>query len=111
MTLARLALGVLAVALLFAAFAWAAGQRKRGTAVVLTAEALVLTLFAALWFGSLGKGGWLPVFLLVGLLASGVERWTSAVAQGAPLRPLLKSTLMTTTRYGIAGGLLSAVLR
>lgn len=31
-------------------------------------EALLLTLFASLWFASLGHGGWLLLFLLVGLL-------------------------------------------
>jgi len=109
-TLIRIALGFLAVAALFVGYAWTMGQRKRGIAVVLSAEALALTLFAALWFGSLGKGGWLLVFLLAGLLASGVERWTGAVSQGAPLKPLLRPTLLTTIRYAIAGGVLSLIM-
>jgi hypothetical protein len=109
-TLVRIALGVLAVAALFVGYAWTTGQRKRGIAVVLSAEALVLTLFAALWFGSLGKGGWLLVFLLTGLLASGVERWIGAVSQGTPLKPLLRPTLLATIRYAIAGGLLALIL-
>lgn len=33
-------------------------------------EALLLTLFAALWFGSLGHGGWPLLFLTLGLLIS-----------------------------------------
>ena len=110
MTLVRIALGFLAVAALFVGYAWTTGRRKRGIAVVLSAEALVLTLFAALWFGSLGKGGWLLVFLLTGLLASGVERWIGAVSQGTPLQPLLRPTLLTTIRYAIAGGLLALIL-
>jgi hypothetical protein len=109
-TLIRIALGFLAVAALFVGYAWTTGQRERGSAVVLSAEALVLTLFAALWFGSLGKGGWLLVFLLTGLLASGVERWIGAVSKGAPLTPLLRPTLLTTIRYAIAGGVLAVIL-
>ncbi len=31
-------------------------------------EALLLVLFAALWFGSLGHGGWALLFLVTGLL-------------------------------------------
>jgi hypothetical protein len=31
-------------------------------------EALLLVLFAALWFGSLGHGGWWLLFLVTGLL-------------------------------------------
>jgi hypothetical protein len=109
-TLIRIALGFLAVAVLFVGYAWTTGQRKRRIAVVTSAEALTLTLFAALWFGSLGKGGWLLVFVLTGLLASGVERWTGAVSQGAPLTPLLRPTLLTTIRYVIAGGVLSLIM-
>lgn len=110
MTLLRIALGFLAVAVLFVGYAWTTGPRKRGIAVVLSAEALALTLYAALWFGSLGKGGWLLVFLLTGLLASGVERWIGAVSQGAPLKPLLRPTLLTTIKYAVAGGLLALIL-
>ena len=110
MTLLRIALGFLAVAALFVGWAWTTGQRKRGIAVVLSAEALVLTLFAALWFGSLGKGGWLLVFLLTGLLASGAERWIGALSQGTPLRSLVRPTLFTTARYAVAGGLLAVLL-
>jgi hypothetical protein len=39
-----------------------------------TFEALVLTLVAALWFGSLGHGGWVILFLLLGALPAG-DRW------------------------------------
>ena len=33
-------------------------------------EAIVLTLFASLWFDSLGSGGWWLVFFLLGLLVT-----------------------------------------
>ena len=106
MTLARLALGFFAVAALFAGIGWATGLRNRRSATILTCEALVLTLLGTLWFASIGKGGWILVFALVGLLASGADRWLNAVDKGAPLQPLLRPTLFTTIRYVIAGGLL-----
>jgi hypothetical protein len=69
-------------------------------------EALVLTLFASLWFDSLGSGEWWLVFLLVGILASvpvqllrmnGPDRkWTFAVAEAGDL-----------LRYLVAGALLA----
>jgi len=109
-TLARLVLAWVAVATVFVGFDRVAGTRKRGSAVIPAAESLVLTLFAALWFASLGRGGWVLVFLLVGVLASGTERWRGALETGAPLRPNLRPTLVTTARYVVAGGLLTLLL-
>lgn len=103
MTLVRLALGFLAVAALFAGIGWATGLRNRRSAAVLICEAFVLTLLGTLWFASLGKGGWVLVFAFIGVLASGTDRWLAAVDKGAPLRPLLRSTLLTTIRYVIGG--------
>lgn len=40
----------------------------RRSVVPLGAESLLLVLFAALWFGSLGHGGWWLLFLVTGLL-------------------------------------------
>ena len=110
MTLVRLALGFLAVAALFAAIGWATGPQNRRSAAVLICEALVLTLLGALWFASIGKGGWVLVFACIGLLASGTDRWLSAIGTGAPLPPLLRPTLLMTIRYVIAGGLLFLVI-
>jgi hypothetical protein len=45
-----------------------AGGWLRAPAQVYLAEALALTLFGALWFGSLGSGGWPLMFGLLGLL-------------------------------------------
>jgi hypothetical protein len=109
-TLVRLALGFLAVAALFAGIGWATGLRNRRNAAVLIGEALVLTLLGALWFDSIGKGGWVLVFAFIGALASGTERWLGAVGQGPPLRNLLRPTLLTTIRYVIAGGLLYLIV-
>ena len=47
-----------------------------------TFEALILTLVAALWFGSLGHGGWGILFLLLGALPAG-ERWRRRALDGA----------------------------
>jgi len=109
-TLVRLALGFLAVAALFAGVGWATGLRNRRNAAVLICEALVLTLLGALWFDSIGKGGWVLVFAFIGALASGTDRWLTAVGHGAPLRPLFRLTLLTATRYVVAGTLLFLIL-
>jgi hypothetical protein len=59
-------------------------------------EALLITLFGALWFASLGAGAWWLPFLLVG----GLREWPIRSARGA-LRVL---------RLVGAGGLLAWVL-
>lgn len=79
MALTRILLGIVAVTAWF--LAWRALQRRLGagpaseTAPPLRAalpatvtEAVLLTLFAGLWFGSLGSGGALLLFLVVGAL-------------------------------------------
>ena len=110
MTLVRFALGFFAVAAFFAGLGWATGRRNRRSATVLVCEALVLTLLGTLWFASIGRGGWVLVFAFIGALASGTDRWFAAVATGAPVRPLVRATLITTIRYVIAGGLLSLIV-
>jgi hypothetical protein len=74
MALSRLALAWLAVTaglllweLLVSRFGTARGDGLRRTRVFVV-EALLLTLFGALWFGSLGTGAWWLVFGLVGAL-------------------------------------------
>ncbi len=59
-------------------------------------EAALVTLFASLWFDSLGHGGWWVLFLLVGLLAAQLPR-----------RPTTVAVLFDAARYLIAGGLLA----
>ena len=59
-------------------------------------EALPLTLLAALWFGSLGAGGWGLVFLLLGVLREWPPRTALGVARVA--------------RVVVAGGILARVL-
>ncbi len=48
-----------------------------------TFEALILTLVAALWFASLGHGGWVTLFLLLGALPAG-DRWLQRRLSGGP---------------------------
>lgn len=109
MTLDRLALAWLPVALWF----WAAGllarrldapadaggaPRARLPVARPSIEALVLTLFASLWFDSLGHGGWYLLFPLVGTLV--------ALARRAPAR-VQSFFLFDVARYAAAGALLA----
>jgi hypothetical protein len=69
--LGRIAVAWLAVCVWLLAWQWAE-HRGNGAAmparewVDVAGEALVITLFGALWFASLGAGAWWLVFLLVG---------------------------------------------
>lgn len=74
---------------------------------VIAAESLLLTLFAALWFGSLGHGGWWLLFLILGVLTEGPVRLRHR--RGVPTdggRPWLGAAA-AIVRCVIAGGLLS----
>lgn len=86
MTLGRLALAWILVSVWL--MVWSFGERRLGAgsrapfrrlARPLAGEALLLTLFGALWFGSLGAGTWWLPFLLLGLLME----WPVGSAGGA----------------------------
>lgn len=105
MTLGRLVLAWLPVALWFAGLGWAAHRwigvaasppPGRATLAWAAGEALVATLVASLWFDSLGHGGWWVLFGLLGLLASGL-----------PSRPPLIALAFAVVRYVAAGALLA----
>ena len=77
MALSEVALAWLLVAAWFLVWEVAAARLERGSnaggwlrapAQIYIGEALILTLFGALWFGSLGSGGWPLMFALLGLL-------------------------------------------
>jgi hypothetical protein len=90
------------------ALAWSPNRWECGWRV---AEAGVVTLFASLWFDSLGAGGWWLLFLLVGLLAAFPRRlvmWQHV----DPFRRhhLLFHALADVGRYVVAGGLLARLL-
>lgn len=104
MAFGRIAVAGVVVAAWFVV--WAAAERRITGAValgpneawLLGGEALLLTLFAVLWFGSLGAGAWWLVFLLLGALmewpvrsAAGATRIARIVAAGG----LLALTLPT----------------
>ena len=74
-----------------------AGRLSAPELAPLAGEALLLALFATLWFGSLGSGAWWLVFLLVGGLMAWPVRSPAGVARIA--------------RVVVAGGLLAWVLR
>jgi hypothetical protein len=73
----------------------ARGDGKLRRVRVHLGEALLLTLFGALWFGSLGAGAWWLVFGLVGAL----REW--------PVLPPIGVSLLLVLRTVVAGGLLA----
>jgi hypothetical protein len=77
---------------------------------VYLADALLFTLFAALWFASLGHGGWLLLFFLLGVLLEGPGRYRDQAAGFDRSRAGLKRLLLGTIRIVIAGGLLAVIL-
>jgi len=120
-TLGRLLLAWLPVAALFVVsppigYAWdvAVGQGflvwawNRWEIGWRLAEAGVVTLFASLWFDSLGAGGWWLLFLLVGLLVAFPRRlvmWQHVEPQRR--RHLLAHAGLDLARYVAAGALLA----
>ena len=102
MTLSRLVLAWLPVALWFLVVGWAVNRwipllsRLEGGIVWTVSEALLVTLFGSLWFDSLGHGGWWLLFGLVGLLAAGL-----------PARPGFRALAISVLRYVGAGALLA----
>jgi len=122
-TLGRLILAWLPVAALFAAapplgyrwggdlppdqrpLVWSFNRWEIGWRLV---EAAVVTLFASLWFDSLGAGGWWLLFLLVGLLVAFPRRlvmWQHV--EPVRRRHLLVHATLDVTRYLLAGALLA----
>jgi hypothetical protein len=67
-----------------------------------TFEALILTLVAALWFGSLGHGGWAILFLLLAALPAG-DRWVRRALAGAPTRGEATAFVASLLKYLVAG--------
>ena len=67
-----------------------------------TFEALVLTLVAALWFASLGSGGWVVLFLLLGALPAG-DRWVRARLAGASATGEARAFVACLLKYLAAG--------
>ena len=105
MTLGRLLVAWLFVALWFVVISWLMHRRAAWLRWV-PGEALLVTLLGSLWFDSLGHGGWWLVFFLVGLLAAYLEV-PRAIRQGVPARRAIVFGLLDTARYLVAGGMLA----
>ncbi len=114
MPAARVGLAALAVLGLF--IAWRELEQRfgrtgrppfRGSLVALAAESLLLTLFAALWFGSLGSGGVALLFLCVGALIELPVRLRTVRGSELPWMAIAAGM----TRIVIAGWVLKLVLR
>lgn len=119
MSLFRLVLGWAAVTLWFLLFELmeqrlagstpARGRFRAGWRYYL-ADALLLTLFAGLWFASLGHGGWVLLFLMVGLLVEGPGRFRDGSGtldlSGRGIVRLIAGLI----RIVVAGGLLAWLL-
>jgi hypothetical protein len=111
MALSRLLLGWVLVALWL--LGWdlisAPGAWEHRKTLLPAGEALLLTLFGALWFGSLGSGAWWLVFLLVGALREwpGLpEPATRARGRASPRRGIVLR-LLRIPRVLVAGGILA----
>ena len=108
MSLGRVVVAAAPVLALFVAVAWPQYGRPTARAtLVCVGETAVLTLLAALWFGSLGSGGWWLVFLLVGVLVSGAERGLRFAFLRSPAGPETRGFLLGVARYVAAGALLA----
>ena len=112
MALSRLLIGWVLVTLWL--LGWdvssARGAWERRSALLLAGEALLLTLFGALWFGSLGSGAWWLVFALVGAL----REWPAQADAGVRVRgrtssprPGIPRRLVRVLRVVAAGGILA----
>jgi hypothetical protein len=116
MTFARVLLAWAAVTLFF--LAWRETERRiraapgpmgpalRASWLALTVEAALLTLFAGLWFASLGSGGAALLFVIVGALMEIPSRLRSQPIGEWPWKPVVGGVI----RIVLAGLLLGAVM-
>jgi len=72
-------------------------------------EGLLFTLFAALWFGSMGSGGWVLLFIMLSLLFELPQRLRDAVQRSRP-KGLVMAVAVGMVRMLVAAGVLSVVM-
>jgi hypothetical protein len=78
-----------------------------------SAEALAVTLFASLWFDSLGHGGWWLLFSLLGLIVAFARLQGSTAAvlgtgrRAWERREAMVQTIREALRYFLAGAILA----
>lgn len=119
MSLTRIVLAWLATSAWFA-LAELALARLRGTPSpgrgpaprwVPAVEGLIFTVFGALWFGSYGpgRGGWILLFILLGLLLELPVRLRDAVQRSQP-GGLAAAVGIGVMRWVVAGGILAALM-
>ncbi|HVH68024.1 MAG TPA: hypothetical protein VM716_09165 [Gemmatimonadales bacterium] len=86
------------------------GSRWAGLLLVLLrwriVEAGLLTLFASLWFDSLGSGGWWLLFLLLGALVT-IPTWLQPGPESRPRLVALCGAGADIARYVVAGAILA----
>ncbi len=116
MTFTRVLIAWAAVTLLFVI--WREAERRiratpgpmgpalRASLLALAVEAALLTLFAGLWFTSLGSGGAMLLFLIVGALMEIPSRLRSHPVGSMPWKPVVGGVI----RVVIAGLLLGVVM-
>lgn len=116
MTLARLVLAWAPVSVWFVTIAWVTSRLTTGTfsnlrVYLLRAagrsllEGALLTLFASLWFDTLGAGGWWLLFALVGALV-GLAGWGASLPSfPRPRRTAALLYVLDLGRYVGAGAL------
>ena len=97
----------------FVGWGWGLGRAgvtdRTARPVVDAVEAVFLTLFAALWFASLGHGGWWVLFIVLGLLIEGPVRLRHRA--GLPVEPAAwRPVLLGVVRLAGAGALLALLL-
>ena len=117
MSLLRLGAGFAAVAVWFLLFellerrlVGVPGRGFRAPWSTYVSDALLFTLFASLWFASLGSGGWLLLFLMLGLLLEGPGRYRELATGFDWSRTGIKRLVLGIVRTVGAGGVLWLIL-
>jgi hypothetical protein len=117
-TLTRLVLAWIPVTLVFLLGSGPAARREapeglwgftRADLAGRSAEAAVATLFGALWFASLGHGGWWLLFFLVGLLVA-LARYPDPTSGVSGTREATVRAVRDMVRYLAAGAILAWAL-